>query len=265
MTDDLNSEPAAEDLPAHENWVARNSKTISTLATVAIPIVLAIVGTIANININNQNNDRQYVQLSYDILSKNEPSETEQDRCDAEAVRVLAAGESVANIGQLRERFDDDVIQDLPTVALRNYGLDLLVATTPVQLSVEQYVSLLCGKVNFPVSVPDSEAGQAAVPAPDSGGDEVDDAGRFAEIIQARRSAFDALEAPEAALPEGCRVTALAEAPTLDGTVVIGELTALATREGDLTFVKVTTPAGDAEWMEVNEKVVLAQEGCEPE
>ena len=278
-----------DELPAHENWIARNSKTISTLATVAIPVVIAVVGTIANININNQNNDREYVRLAYGILSANQPSATDQAGCSdvigavtatatADTTTITPTAPTAETIDELRSLLRRDVeeiegfeeIRENSTIALRNYGLDLLVATTPVALSLDQYVALLCGKVNLPVSAAVAD-GETATVGASGEADTQGDAGRFAAVIEDLREMFEGLEPQgdeKESLPEACIVTVLEEAPTLDGKVVKGELPAVARRSGDETnteFVKVVTPGGTQEWMELNLSVVLAQEGCEKE
>lgn len=254
-----------DELPAHENWIARNSKTISTLATVAIPVVIAVVGTIANININNQNNDRQYVQLSYNILSGNQPVVAEQDGCVEKVKTARAENAPVDDIEALRDALRDELsavsadgVVSLPTVALRNYALDLLVATTPVELSVDQYVALLCGKVNLPVAAADPGTDGPTIAADANGGAAAEtDPGRFADVIAARQSVFDLLETDEEKLPSGCQVNVLVEAPTLAGTVVLGRLDAELRRDGEPQFVKVVTPEGNSEWMALSVPDVL--------
>jgi hypothetical protein len=242
-----------------DNWIERNSKTITTLATVAIPVVLAVIGYVANANINKQTLDRQYVELSYKILSSTMPSDDEQDRCDAsmnEAIGTDGREAGSPGIDSLRSELPLDILEGLPAVSLRAYGLDLLVATTPVELSIEQYVSLLCGKVSLPVTEPETGDGGEAASAADTG--ETGSADGDTEIISAYSEAFKAIDAESEKLSD-CEVIVSGDALTLDRTrLEEGSYTATDRLAGaDIIFVRIQVAPGDLEWIPLTDDVAL--------
>ena len=52
------------------NWVERHSKTITTIATASIPIILAAFTYLANNAINERNLSKEYVNLAIGILKE---------------------------------------------------------------------------------------------------------------------------------------------------------------------------------------------------
>ena len=146
-----------------ENWIERNSKTISTLATVAIPVVLALIGVFANRALKQDELDQSYVVLAIETL-KQELPENERTTCIStirdigpdrfESAEKLAA-EFQARVSSSSATVAVDSTSDdetapktpsgrvLPQTLFRSYALDLLLTSTPATLSVGQYAALL--------------------------------------------------------------------------------------------------------------------------
>lgn len=126
-----------------ENWIERNSKTITTLATVSIPIVLAVIGYFANAQISKQQLDQEYVNLAIGILR----AETNVDEAQTCKTQFESIDEDSAK--EVAEKVEDDEkLRDLPKTLFRKWALDLLLESTPeaVQLTPTQYKGLLCGE-----------------------------------------------------------------------------------------------------------------------
>ena len=156
---------ADDDEQADENWIERNSKTITTLATVSIPIVIAIFGYFANRSLQQDELDQSYVKLAIDTL-KTELSVNERDDC-LWTVGLLRpeVGEDFETAADLADAFQEEVSRppaersgragtDLSQTLFRSYALDLLLTSTPATLTVPQYEALLCAKTIVP-ALPD--------------------------------------------------------------------------------------------------------------
>lgn len=274
MTDNDDSADAGSTDVEKENWIARNSKTISTLATVAIPVVLAIVGTIANTNINKQNLDKEYVALAYKILGDNPDAPDGEDPdptgpTEGQTCQTDLEGEFRPEPGA---RVDQSAVQSIlgkldletvgPRVALRSYALELLIETTPVTLSERQYVALLCGAVTLPniedpiLDQPEGGTGAGLVGDALAQVVEGDDQRETAAV--ALREAFLGLEDTEAALTE-CLVELTEPAESLDGRrLEPGTYETVVARVGDtLRFVQVVVADAEPQWLALGEQVVL--------
>jgi hypothetical protein len=277
MTDNDDSADAGSTDVEKENWIARNSKTISTLATVAIPVVLAIVGTIANTNINKQNLDKEYVALAYKILGDNPDAPDGEDSDSAESAGPTEGQTCQTDLdGQFRPepgaRVDQSAVQSIlgkldletvgPRVALRSYALELLIETTPVTLSERQYVALLCGAVTLPniedpiLDPPTGAADAGSVDDALAQAVEGDDQRETAAV--ALREAFLGLEDSEAPLTE-CVVELTDLAESLDGKrLEPGTYETVVARVGDtLRFVQVAVADAEPQWLALGEQVVL--------
>ncbi|HUS42853.1 MAG TPA: hypothetical protein VMY16_09320 [Ilumatobacteraceae bacterium] len=138
-----------------ENWIERNSKTITTLAAVSIPIVLAFFGYLANRQISQQQLNQEYVSLAIGILGE-ETNVNEAQTCKEEILRVESIEGKTAR--QVAEDLEDSPeLRDLPKTLYRKWALDLLLESTPqaVQLTPAQYTGLLCGERLSAVTEPD--------------------------------------------------------------------------------------------------------------
>ncbi len=146
-----------------KNWIERNSTTISTLATVSIPVVIAIFGYFANRSLQQDELDQSYVVLAIETL-KTELPVNERTDCVATVNRLQSAPDGdFSTAADLAEAFQDEVSlsagqgsdsasagTDLPQTLFRSYALDLLLASTPATLTVPQYKALLCAETIVP-------------------------------------------------------------------------------------------------------------------
>ena len=164
-----------------ENWIERNSKTISTLATVAIPVVLALIGVFANRALKQDELDQSYVVLAIETL-KQELPENERTTCIStirdigpdrfESAEKLAAefqarvSSSSATAAPVPTSDDETAPKTpsgrvLPQTLFRSYALDLLLTSTPATLSVGQYAALLCAETIVPPFTQDGDGMEA--------------------------------------------------------------------------------------------------------
>jgi hypothetical protein len=169
---------ADDDEQADENWIERNSKTITTLATVSIPIVIAIFGYFANRSLQQDELDQSYVVLAINTLKAELPV-NERTAC-VSTVNGLqdddgGSFDTAADLARaFQQELSDQVETDppstgtnLPQTLFRSYALDLLLASTPATLTVPQYKALLCAETlvpplaDQPVAAPaESDAGE---------------------------------------------------------------------------------------------------------
>jgi hypothetical protein len=176
-------------------WVTRNSKAITALSAAAIPVVLAGMGWLTTKAINDQNLDKEYVNLAIGILAEDIGTEKCTATGKSGAVPEFAALNSAQNavvdstdspteaeeqaLAKAQKTFDqslsDAQIEELVGAsgsrALRSYALGLLSEATPfgVELDKQQYVALLCGDVTV-VELIESGDRPGAVPASESSG-----------------------------------------------------------------------------------------------
>lgn len=150
-----------DDDDADQNWIERNSKTITTLATVSIPIVIAIFGYFANRSLQQDQLDQSYVVLAIETL-KTELPVNERKECVSKVSELRnEAGEDFDTAADLADAFQDEVSRptaaesgttgtNLPQTLFRSYALDLLLTSTPATLTVPQYKALLCAETIVP-------------------------------------------------------------------------------------------------------------------
>ena len=164
-----------------ENWIERNSRMISTLATVAIPVVLALIGVFANRALQQDELDQSYVVLAIETL-KTELPENERTTCistirdigpdEFDSAEDLAA-EFQARVSSTSATAAPDATSDdetapttpsgrvLPQTLFRSYALDLLLTSTPATLSVGQYAALLSAETIVPPFTQDGDGMEA--------------------------------------------------------------------------------------------------------
>ncbi len=190
-----------------KNWIERNSTVISTLATVAIPVVIAIFGFFANRSLQQDQLDQSYVVLAINTL-KTELPVNERKECVATVNKLEKEG-SFDTAADLARAFQnglsgpvgtdtpstttvadsDSTGTNLPQTLFRSYALDLLLASTPATLTVPQYKALLCAETIVP---PLTE------PPADPGAD--------AQESNTTDELFNRLEENAVAAGSGCRV-----------------------------------------------------------
>lgn len=121
----------------HDNWVERNSKTITTLATASIPVVLAVFGFFAQNAINQQNLGKEYIELALSILQ--EPIAGSTTAC------ITAEGESATSVpGALPDDIDDCQLTE--GQALRKFAVDLINKNSEEDLTGDARTALILGR-----------------------------------------------------------------------------------------------------------------------
>lgn len=236
------------------NWIERNSRTITTLATLSIPLVLGVFTFVANSAINQQKLGKEYTDLAVKLLA--EPPSEGETALRGYAVDVL---DKVGPVG-----LDDEVKQ-----ALQDGGLTGLAtaAATESELEVAR-AELDAARAELDKARTDADAARKDAAAAVSANQSIESEFQVAVTDLEKATALssrlelDVLELladSTALLPQGCVVEVSDEnALAVDGTNLgAGSFDAVAIRETtNLRFLQLVNDR----WVRVTDTVSLSPE-----
>jgi|SRR6056297_384994 len=147
-----------------DNWVERNSKTITTLATASIPVVLAVFGFFAQNAINQQNLGKEYIELALSILQEPLPGATGTECIPkaGAATTTTTAPTPDPVVPVARSPLPDiDDCQLSEGQALRKFAVDLINDNSEKDLAGDARAALILGRQSLSVVEGDSQEVQA--------------------------------------------------------------------------------------------------------
>lgn len=237
-----------------DNWVERNSKTITTLATASIPVVLAVFGFFAQNAINRQNLGKEYIALALSILQEPLPGAAGTQcvlKPGATTTTTTAPPGAPSGSASVRAPLPNvDDCQLSEGQALRKFAVDLINDNSEKDLAGDARTALILGRQSLSAVEGDTEEVQALA----------------LDLATTERALLASLDDNVGLSPECTVVVYTDDVVDIDGKPVVAEQRrAIAERitEGDNRIRFLQLEGGATPWIRVAEES-MALVNCDP-